>query len=251
MPFRCRLSPQDTAPSTGARVHSGDIDHTTFVVPGLYLLANAVLDTRTLTVQATALPQLSEEPGGIGPFSLSPDERRYARLGRSSSPLTVEEVTIASGEVREVSAGFAVSPTGRREDIDRAWFDHYFTWQPGSGGEHRLVPRPNTLSMPHRGTPTEELGTASIASTGRRSLRTRDRLAGALHATEVPTAEGAYAREITLEGQTFNVGFTDGTIAIWMERNGNTLPVVRIARHLDSVLATRRLDRHFVSDSTP
>ncbi len=255
MPLAARLSPQsDTAPSTGARVHSGDIDHTTFVVPGLYLLANAVLDTRTLTVQATALPQLSEEPGGIGPFSLSPDERRYARLGRSSSPLTVEEVTIASSEVREVSAGFAVSPTGLREDIDRAWFDHYFTWQPGSGGEHRLVPRPNTLSMPHRGTLTEQPGYREYRI-NRASESLRDaviaELVGALHATVMPTAEDAYAREITLDGQTFNVGFTDGTIAIWMERNGNTLPVVRIARHLDSVLATRRFDRHFVSDSTP
>jgi hypothetical protein len=57
-------------------------------------------------------------------------------------------------------------------------------------------------------------------------------------------------REVKIDGETVHVSYSDSDnhVSIWMERGEKTARVVKYARHMDSVLATRRWDTHFLDD---
>ena len=57
---------------------------------------------------------------------------------------------------------------------------------------------------------------------------------------------------LLMENEIFNLSLSeDGEVGVWMENQDNTLPMVKLARYLDSVLATRQLDAHFRHADAP
>lgn len=240
----------EQAPRRGGK---GVIDTRMFATPGLYLFERAVVDTRPSRGQV-GLRRMSLKRSGdmlksLAPLGLAPDEQRFARLGRRDSRVVVEEVDIASGTIRDVSATAAVVPTGRWEDVGRVWFEHYFAWERDPSGTYRIAPRANVQRMPYQGTLQEEPGyreyrIAPVSAALRDTLI--EVLVKELGASRVPTPPDAYAKALLLDGQTLHLGYGDGHVGIWVDRETNTEIVVKVARVLDAALATRRFDQHFL-----
>ncbi|MBL0171706.1 MAG: hypothetical protein IPP90_13470 [Gemmatimonadaceae bacterium] len=253
-----RLSrPPDNAPPEPVNGRQGYIDDRILAVPGLYLFPRAVLDTRSRTVQAVSLERTDDEILKIGPLSLSPDEKHFARLIRNSenNSILMEQVTIADNARRTVPTGFATTSTGNWQDADRSYFDNYFAWESTAGGGYRVTPKAGATTLPHRGTLKEQVGyreyRVSLAKESLRDAFIAD-LTATYGATLVPTAADAYAKEVRINGEIFNLSYSDeGEVGIWMENHDNTLPMVKLSRHLDSLLATRRLDAHFKKPDAP
>ena len=257
MARRLFRAPANT-PAEPAQARQGYVDERILAVPGLYLFPRAVLDTRTGTVQPLPLERSDDEILKIGPLSLSPDEKHFARLIRASdnsNAMHIEQVTIADNARRTVPTGFAITSTGDWHDADPAYFDHYFAWQAQAGGGFQVVPRAGANRLPHRGSLRESVGYREYRlSQGLESLPEAlvAALVKAFGAERVPTPPDAFARQVRINGELFNLSQgKDGEIVVWMENHENTLPMVKLSRHLDSVLATRRLDAHFKPPDTP
>ena len=252
-----RLSrPPADAPPEPARTREGYIDDRILALPGLYLFPRAVLDTRARTVQALPMEQGTDVIHQIAPLSLSPDEKHFARLIRTSDQdgMLIEQVTIADNARRTVPTGIAVTSTGDWQDADRAFFDNYFAWEQ-TGGSYHVVPRADATALARRGRLREQ-GSYREYRVGPALPSLRDafiaELAATFGAVEVPTAADAFAREVRIDGEIFNLSYNDdGEVGVWMENHTNTLPMVKLSLHLDSLLATRRLDAHFKKPESP
>ena len=163
--------------------------------------------------------------------------------------MLIEQVTIADNARRTAPTGFAITSTGNWQDADQAYFDNYFAWEPQRGGGFQVVLRAGAITLAHRGTLKERLDYREYRVAGARdSLREAliAELVKAFGAERLPTKADGTAQQIRINGQLFNLSQSeDGEVVMWMENHENTLPMVKLARHLDAVLATRRLDAHF------
>jgi hypothetical protein len=258
-PLATRLSgaPVDgpVAARTAPREERGYIDWETLRDPGLYRFPRAVLDTRTRVVHRLALETSDDDLLKLPALSLSPDEQQFARIIRNAQGegMLIEQITIAGGARHTVPVGGARTATGSWIDADRSFFDNYFEWARGARGGYVVARRTGARAMPHRGTLTEQASyreyriaqvTASIQE------QIVDELVRAFHGERLPADGATSTRDVRIDGEPVSVSYGDGQVSIWKESGSNTLPIVKIARHIDSVLATRQWDRHFVADTT-
>jgi putative flippase GtrA len=248
-----RLGSGDTTSASSAGRHlEGLLDEQLFHSPGLYLAASAVFDTRTLRVHRVPLVRAHTDLDKKAPLSLSPDERRYVRIANGDSLPVLTEITISTGATRSVPLRFASSPTGNYNDVDGAWFDHYFAWEPDADGELRVTARPNADVMPRRGTLLEKQGSREY-----RLEHAKAELGEALIAFLESAMSGVRGKveagdeyrytEVSIGTDTVTVSFSDEIISVWANTGANTLVVANIARKFDAALATRRYDKYFGS----
>jgi hypothetical protein len=253
-----RLGAVDTtsAPSAGRHLE-GLLDEHLFQSPGLYLAASAVFDTRTQHVHRVPLVRyersdLTKKP----PLSLSPDERRYVRIADGDSLPVLTEITISTGATRNVPLRFASSPTGNYNDVDGAWFDHYFAWERDADGELRVTARPNADVMPHRGTLVEKTSSREYRLNDAKA-ELSEALIGFLETTmggkrgKVEAGDGYRYTDVAIGADTVTVSFSDGAISVFVGAGANTLIIANIARKFDAALATRRYDRSFTPSAVP
>ena len=122
----------------------GNVDRTTFDTPGLYLVHDMLLDTRTLTVRHVAADSSAYPVASLPPLSLSPDGRSFVRLTSTAGAdgrmqLTVFDV-LGDGPY-SLPIDTAHAHAGNLEGFDPAWLARHFVWRRGSGGVDRLVAR--------------------------------------------------------------------------------------------------------------
>ncbi len=252
-----RLGPGDatTTPNTQSQL-DGLLDERLFHSPGLYLAASAVFDTRTLNVHRVPLVRAETDLKKKAPLSLSPDERRYVRIADGDSLPVLAEITISTGATRNVPVRFASSPTGNYIDVDAAWFDHYFAWEPDANGEQRVTARPNADVMPHRGTLVEKTSSREYRLNDAKA-ELSEALIGFLESAmggvrgSVRADEGYRYTDVAIGVETVTVSFSDGVISVFVGAGANSLIVANIARKFDAALATRRYDRSFQRPAVP
>jgi hypothetical protein len=122
----------------------GGVDRTTFDVPGLYLVRDALLDTRTLTVRRLPADTGAYPVAGLPPLSLSPDGRSFARLTSTAGvdgrmQLSVFDVRGSAPYSLPVDSAHAHPPN--LEGFDPAWLASHFVWHRVADGADRLVAR--------------------------------------------------------------------------------------------------------------
>lgn len=245
-------SGDSTSASSAGRHLEGLLDEQLFQSPGLYLTASAVFDTRTLQVhRVPPVRYQRSEPTKKAPLSLSPDELRYVRIADGDSLPVLTEITIRTGAIRNVPLRFASSPTGNYVDVDGAWFDHYFAWEPEADGELRVTARPNADVMPRRGTLLEKQGSREYRlehAKAELSEALISFLESAMRGVRgnVDAGDGYRYTEVRIGTDTVTVSFSDEIISVWAKTGANTLVVANIARKFDAALATRRYDKLFV-----
>jgi hypothetical protein len=257
-PFDATELTNDTARFRAARtLHAprGRIDRVTFAHPGLYLMHDVVLDTRTLAVRRfTSDPNVTPIPS-VPPLGVSPDERSIVRFGYANGS-EAEPCLVVTDVVTDTSYTLAIDPARMRfqklERLDPAWLAHHFAWQREAGGTDRLAARPQFTPLPYRGDlSTEADGRQSYwLEPVRDGLRPAliELLVAELHAEVLPHEEGAYTQLVRIDGRTIEVSYGADShyVNVATPRSDPPSPIVaRIAERFDAALATGRYDAFF------
>jgi hypothetical protein len=252
---RLGVADTTTTPNTHELMY-GLLDEHRFETPGLYLTASAVFDTRTGVVHRVPLVRPQYELDKKPPLSLSPDEQRYVRITHGDSLPVLREITIATGVTRSVPLRFASSPTGNYVDVDGAWFDHYFAWEPDAAGELHVTARPNADVMPHRGTLVEKPSSREYHVNDAKA-ELHEALIAFLETTMSGTrgqpenSDGNRYTDVVIGSDTVTVSFSEGRVVVFVGAGAKSLIVATIARKFDAALATRRYDALFERAPAP
>ena len=248
----------DTAQFRAGRnreVADGQVNRTTYDHPGLYLLGNAVVDTRSLTVYRYTPDTTASGIPSIPPLGLAPDERSFVQFANAGYP-SEAHVLVVTNFVDNHSYVLPVDEARMRypgfEALDPAWIAHHFEWKRGADGADRLVQRAHFTPLPWH-------GTLSMETSGDRTYRIEkgsDSLRTALVAFLVarfsaepqPVDSGAYEYPVKIGGHIVNVAHSGdfGTVLVSLQERGtDTTLVPDIARQFDEALATGRYDSMF------
>jgi hypothetical protein len=231
----------------------GRIDRHRFVEPGLYLLGNAVLDTRRIAVKRfTPITDVTPIPS-VRPLGISPDERSFLTFGyvdgtAATAALLVTDVVADTAVTVPIDSERMRYP--RLDALDPAWVLHHFAWIRGPDGLDRLAEREGFVPIPYQG----ELSTGS----SQRSYRLepagpplREALVRFLvtdfKAERLPADSGAYEYPVRIGSEIVNVaaGSFDYVSVSMAEGGASDRLIAEIAQRFDAALATGKYDGLF------
>jgi hypothetical protein len=232
----------------------GWLDRSTFASPGLFLVDDLVLDTRSF--RAWTLASSSPRPiQEVPPLTVSPDERAFARLaheGSDGNPMLVV-VDFHANQSYTVPIDRARMRYSTHAAIDPAWVDHHFHWVPGREGHDQLEERPTFTTLPY-------IGEFTVAKPGQYQTYTirpgREPLRAAIvsillaepRAERIDDELNGYHQRVRIDGRVLSITVVDSEpyVYVSMER-GKQEPefMTRIARRLDAAFATGKYDNAF------
>ena len=236
-------------------VANGQVNRTTYDQPGLYLLGNAVVDTRSLAVHRFTPDTLASGIPSIPPLSVSPDGRSFVQFANAGYP-SEAHVLVITNFVDNHTYVLPVDEARMRypdfDALDPAWIAHHFEWKRESDGADRLVERARFTPLPYQGT----LWTGTDGDRTYRIEKASDSLRTALVAFLVarfagepqPADSGAYEYPVKIGDRTVNVAHGAGISAVLVslqDRGSDTTLVPGIARQFNEALATGRYDSMF------
>jgi hypothetical protein len=230
----------------------GWVDRQTFATPGLFLVDENILDTRSLTITPIDLPPRAAPRGLPPPLALSPDQRSFVWFAHSQSQerpmLGVTdwkanrsyEIHIDRDRMRYI--GF--------ETLDPEWVAHHFAWHRGPDGVDVLQERPNFVPLPYRGQltlrrPGEAQGYVLLPAGEPLRNEVVRILVEELHGQRLSdTREGR--QRIRLDGRVVNVSLGSTLVAVTMDFGEADPELMRkVAVHLDAAMATGKYDALF------
>lgn len=227
-------------------------DRLTFQLPGLYQVADLLVDTRTRTGRHFERPTDPYPVSGVPPLGLSPDERSIVLLSRdanSKTSLTVAD-TIDGG-----SYTLPIDPVRMRfnsdDVIDPAWVQHHFEWAKGPSGHDMLRERPSFEVLPYRGEFQDEAEAPSYSiGPGKEPLRDAiiTILTAEMGAEALPDGNYGFNKRVRISGKVIEVTVIESGPYIYVsyEGSGGDVALMRsIAARLDAALATRKWDEAF------
>jgi hypothetical protein len=257
-------------------VGGAQLDRAALAVPGLYVVGDALLDTRALAVRPLAEDTAVTLPAESVPLAVSPDGRSVVRYGERRAaeppdaagglegaglggPVTepgARPVLLVSDAAAGAASVLPIDPARMRfphpAALDPAWVARHFAWRRGADGADRLVARDDVVPLPHRGwldatSPAfpryEVRGVArafaeEAAAAAARALG-GERLAG----------DGfAQAARVRAGGRELTVSYFESGATVEVKGEGYAdVPalVERAARAVDAALATGRYDALF------
>jgi hypothetical protein len=246
---------------------SGWVDRESMAEPGLYLVGEAVLDTRTLQVH-----RLPEDPSftshHLPVLGASPDERSIVRLVRRTPEQTAEgesrrydDEAFALGVTELATGRSVVVPIDRLrmrfpeiEVLDPAWIAHHFTWVRDADGSDRLRERTDFVPLPHRGKLQEDPGRSAFYSIAPAGVPLRDALLELLvaeaGAERLPDPPHGNDRQLRVEGLVVDLSVVDHYSPFVSISVSGVVPderrvVPRLAQRVDAAVATGRFDALF------
>lgn len=235
----------------------GWLDRGTYRVPGLFLLGDAVLDTRSMTVRRlTAASEFSIHTG-VPPLGVSPDERSIIRYGYAESQTEKPALLVApldGGEAYTLPVDRARMRFVAEEELGPDWVQHHFEWVKGESGADRLTERRDFSPLPYRGRMTVESGDAhyyKLAPAGT-ALRTALEafLVSEMKAERVDTeSPAAYTHTMKVDGRLVQLSASDdsGYVMVSPDYAMTDQTVVdRIAERFDASLASGKYDSLFL-----
>ena len=125
-----------------ARHPTGWVDWHTLKQPGLFLLNDHVVDTRSLTFR-TFTRTLEPYPASMPPLVVSPDERSFAWFahdGSEDKPV-LGVTSIAASRSYTVPIDRGRMRFNEYHKLDPAWVAHHFEWRRGPDGADVLAAR--------------------------------------------------------------------------------------------------------------
>jgi hypothetical protein len=234
---------------------SGRVDTGSFASTGLYLFENALLDTRTRQVRRFKFETIWNVVDRIPPLALSPDQQSFVRIAHdpdSSSVEVFEVFNLATSQRYRLPAERHRLRYGTIDDLGPDYVTRYFEWTRGSDGSDHLAARNGAKPLPYRGRLSFDDATYREYRVylARESLRPAmiDWLVAEFKAERVPTEEGRYSEQVSIEGKTVYLSWSkeDEHVGVWMDRGSDMSLIQSIAAKFDAVLATGRFDEHFV-----
>jgi hypothetical protein len=243
--------------SRGHQTLPGTVDRHTFAEGGMYLINEAVIDTRSLSVRRVRAGSESSPVPGVPPLALSPDEHSFVRAylpeDYSAERFVLRVIDLASDEAYTVPIHRSRMRNRWPDLLDPGWVSHHFAWVRGPDGLDRLVERPTFTPLPNQGRltvsgsiyqlrpPSAELQEALI-----------EFLVAELGAERLPSETGdPDSVQLRIDGRIVQVFRTSDEIQlmavdpVYEYALGEANVVGAIAERFDAALATGRYDAHF------
>ncbi|MEQ1689741.1 MAG: hypothetical protein ABMA00_00535 [Gemmatimonas sp.] len=232
----------------------GWIDQTSFAVPGLYLVNNTVVDSRTLEFHPVVDSEDARRVASVPPVSVSPDERSFVWISADGSDPTVIGVSDwKSGTSYTLPVDASRMRFRDRDDVDPQWVSHHFVWIRDGAGIARLTARSTFTPLPYRGSfvpGREGAVTQYTLSPGGAALRQAmvDVLIAKLGAVRLPDELNGFYIVLTIDGKRVMATVGGGVSFSMGQGTGDPALMTKLASTLDAELATGKHDALFVSD---
>lgn len=235
----------------------GRIDRSSFARPGLYRIANSVLDSRSLVVRHYTPDSTAYDIPSVPPLTLSPDERSFVTYARPNET-EAEPVLLVTDIVANRTYSLPIDPArmhyARFESLDPAWVDHHFEWRRGQDGVDHLVERAHFVPLAWRG----EVSVYSDGQSTYRLEKATEGLRGVLidflvkefKGVRQPADSDAYEIPVAIGAQTVKVAFSTSADSPYVAISGapgsaDSALVAGIAQRFNALLATGRFDNLF------
>lgn len=143
-------APGETATVANTTLHRGQLTGGHLLLLG----QSTVLDVDSLTWFPVKQPDGAFPNEFKPPIALSPDRTSFVRVGSGDSPDNLP-LFVVFDFVGDTSYTLPVDRAVMRyntwEEMDRAWFEHYFEWKARPGSHDRLVQRPDVVPLSYKG----------------------------------------------------------------------------------------------------
>jgi hypothetical protein len=235
-------------------VPAGRIDRKTFDHGALYLVENAVLDTRDLTIHRFREDSTLLGTSGVPPLALSPDERSFVRydMARDSGEVPLLGVIdFVADRAYTLPIDAARMRYATLDALDPAWVEHHFTWK-HEGGADRLVERSNFTPLPYRGEFEHPKGSAPTYRLEKAGEEVRqaliDFLVREFSAERIPSEPGAYEQTVRIGNEVLSIAAGSQWRYVLLSAapgSTDTTLVADVAKRFDAALATGKYDALF------
>jgi hypothetical protein len=231
------------------------VDQERFRRPGLYLLGNSVVDSRTLAVHPFTWDTSALLIPAVPPLGLSPDERSFVNFIYTEHS-EYHPALLVTDFIGQRSYALAIDPARMRfadlYALDPAWLLHHFMWQRAKDGFDRLVERPHFTPVPYQGRLWLESGVRNMYRIENGSAALREALveflAREFKGQPVVVDSGAYEFPVTIDGETVNVAWSSELkyVAVSMPHDAkDTRIVITIGDRFNALLRTGTYDGLF------
>jgi hypothetical protein len=248
----------DTTTFRTARAESslrGWVDQERFRRPGLYLIGNSVVDSRTLAVHPFTWDTSAQLIPAVPPLGLSPDERSFVNFIYTEHSED-HPALLVTDFIGQRSYALAIDPARMRfadlYALDPAWLLHHFMWQRAKDGFDRLVEQPHFTPVPYQGRLWLESGVRNVYRIENGSAALREALvkflAREFKGQPVVVDSGAYEFPVTIDGETVNVAWSSEFkyVAVSMPQDAkDTRIVITIGDRFNALLRTGTYDGLF------
>jgi hypothetical protein len=234
--------------------------HRAKLPPGrLALIGNAcVVDTGTLAVHRFTDPNRWAFDPFLNPLAASPDRGSFVRLASEQQGFVLHVQDFLADQSTVLELPLRRYRLAEREDVNGAWFAHYFEWRRDDGGRDRLVARADAPTLPLRG--RFRAGTPGDASDSpgyrlkpvKAELRARlvEFMERELGAKATPGRNGEFDLAYVIGTEPVFVSFHYDEISVFGDSWGtpptSAETMRRIAEGFDRELATGKYEEFFV-----
>lgn len=246
----------DPAPGQAPAVTDVALHRGKFEGGRLLLLGEAtVLDVTSLKVYPVrqhdgAYPNLFKPP-----IAISPDRTSFVRLGSGESPENLP-LFVVFDFVGDTSYTLPIERSSMRytdwDEIDTAWFDHYFEWRSGAGGHDRLVARTGVVPLPYKGRLREDQHDSTYVEYNLLPVKPemQEVVIGFIEkefgGKRQPLAQYSTTPTLLVGTDTVNVLLHDDQVGVFTDRGKNPQIIREIGARFDRVLKTGIYDKLFL-----
>ena len=242
-----------------ARAHRGRLAGGRWVLVGKY----TAIDMHNLQVYPLARARTADDPSPsdwMPVIAMSPDQLSFVRYGSFqrivNNRIQNEDVLIVTELTTERWYMLPIRRSIERynyygDDVNAAWLNYYFTWQPEPGKPARMIARPNVKPRPYVGRRPYKPDDASypvyqvtsVAATMRGAfLDYLERVEGG---KRLPDSPGGSA-SVMIGNATVNLTQQYNELGLWMDNGKKTSLVYEIGDRFDVLLATGAYDKYFL-----
>lgn len=235
-------------PAAGLTSDWDDRRHRGRLAGGRWLLVGEfiALDMQTLTAYPLARPDGTSINDWVPVIATAPDRLSFVRFGDDHPPKRTHTLLVfglTNGTVSMVPIRPRVERFNTRDDINLAWFNHYYQWQSHAGLPDRLIARPNAKPRPYHGDQrvsgldpnNHEYQLMGVAGGMREAvLAYLLNVEGGKRLPDSPRG----AASVTIGGKTVRLSPQVNQLTLWMETSTDSALITQIGKRFDAVLAT-------------
>jgi hypothetical protein len=221
----------------------------------LLLLGQAtVLDVASFKTYAARQPSGAYPNQFKPPVALAPDRGSFVRLGSGDAPENAP-LFIVFDFIGDTAYTLPIERGRMRytdwDEIDGAWFDHYFEWRSSAGNHDRLVQRAGVVPLPYHGRLQEDQYDSTYVEYNLLPVKPemQEAVIGFIEkefgGKRLPPAQYGTTPSLLVGADTVNVLLHDDQVGVFMNRGKNPQVIRDIGRRFDEILESGTYDKLF------
>ena len=189
------------------------------------------------------------------PIAISPDRTSFVRLGSGESPENLP-LFIVFDFVGDTSYTLPIERGLMRytdwDEIDSAWFDHYFEWRSEAGSHDRLVQRAGAVPLAYKGRLREDQYDSTYVEYNLLPVKPemQDVVIGFIEkefgGKRLPLAQYSTTPSLLVGADTVNVLLHEDQVGVFIDRGKDPQVIQDIGTRFDEVLKRGTYDKLFL-----